>query len=119
MAKATRFSLSDGERQAIADLVGVLARGAFEDLVRDGRAGRLSAAELKRVIAQYGRRLTELPGSAFDLADCYRLEDKPEKLAIDLPLWTVEDGRSDLTLSLTLQRMGSEIALRIDDLHVL
>jgi hypothetical protein len=45
---------------------------------------------------EYGRRLLPLPPGARALAEAF---DRPRgELLVDVPLWTVEEGRSDLTL---------------------
>lgn len=35
------------------------------------------------------------------------------------PLWTREEGRSDLTLSVTAIKQGETYTVEVDDLHVL
>lgn len=51
----------------ICTLVDALVRGAYTDLERDGRGGRLTAAELRQAIVAYGRRLVPLPDEAASL----------------------------------------------------
>ncbi len=45
----------------------------------------------------------------------------PRRWGVRVDLWTAEEGRSDLTLELTLVEGdgGGEPAVEIDDLHVL
>jgi hypothetical protein len=75
----------------------------------------LSEAEMRSAIAQYGRTLVPLPENAFDLIDAYPQPDGRHML-LDIPLWTLEEGRSDLLLG--TKRDGTyEVA--IQDLHVL
>jgi hypothetical protein len=105
----------DAIRQLVEDLVG----GKYAALEADGRIGRLAEHEVKRAIAEYGRRLVSLPSDAMDAADVYELDDCPGEFAVDLPLWTAEEGRSDLTLQLTVIDGDSGPAVAIDDLHVL
>jgi hypothetical protein len=104
---------------AIRRLVSDLASGAFREVVADGRAGRLTAAELEAAVRTYGRTLVPLPDDAFALVETYELSGDPNALAVDVPLWTIEEGRSDLTLSLTALRRGSAYDVQVDDLHVL
>ena len=40
------------------------------------------------------------------------------KWAVDLPLWTQEEGRSDLMLSMTAWDRDGTIAVEIDDIRV-
>jgi hypothetical protein len=53
------------------------------------------------------------------LVDVYDQGEHADSLALDVPLWTSEEGRSDLTLSLTATKRGGDYELEIDDLHVL
>jgi len=103
---------------ALRELVHDLVLGRFSALEGDGRVGRVTAAELQRVVRDYGRTLVDPPEDAFSDADAYATEEGRE-WAIDLDLWTEEEGRSDLTLSLTARLDGGEVKLAIDDLHVL
>ncbi len=48
----------------------------------------------------------------------YNYEDG-SGLKIDVPLWTIEEGMSDLTLSLELIYEGDNEKLQMSDLHVL
>ena len=105
----------DAIRQLVEDLVG----GNYAALEADGRIGRLAKHEFKRVIAEYGRRLVSLPSDAMDAADVYALDHRPRDFAVDLPLWTAEEGQSDLFLQLTEFDGDSGPAVAIDDLHVL
>jgi len=114
---------------AIRDLVRHLVAGAFDALARDGRAGRLTAAELRRAMAEYGEAIRANGGGAFiaDLPDeAFRepaattipIQGEPATWAIDIDLWTGQ-GRSDLTLSLTARAEAGLVRVAIDDLHPL
>jgi len=105
----------DAIRQLVEDLV---AR-RYSFIEADGRIGRLTKDDLTRAITEYGRTLVSLPNDAVDTADVYPLDNTPGGFAVDLPLWTVEEGRSDLTLSLTVVDGDDGPAVSIDDLHVL
>lgn len=89
-------------------------------LEADGRIGRLTVEELSQALEDYGRSLVEIPDQGWEAADVYEIEDRLDTWGIDLPLWTLEEGRSDLTLSLTVSRLDSgQVTVEIDDLHVL
>jgi hypothetical protein len=104
---------------AIRDLVEDLARGRLREIEADGRAGRLSASELLSAIRDYGRTLVPLPDEASPLIDVYPNDRDSTKSSLDVPLWTVEEGRSDLTLSLVATKEADKYRLEISDLHVL
>jgi hypothetical protein len=111
--------LSTAVQDAIRRVVDDLVEGRYAMLARDGRAGRLTAEELERAIRDYGRALVPLPPDAMRKADVYPIEDVAGELAVDIPLWTKEEGRSDLTLSLTVVERAGGVTISIDDLHVL
>lgn len=105
---------------AVRDVVEMLVRREFAALEADGRSGRLTAKELAQALKEYGRTLVEIPEGGWELADSYEIEGRPGAWAIDLPLWTQEEGRSDLTLSLSVSLVnGENVSVKIEDLHVL
>lgn len=104
---------------AIRNLVKDLAAGNYERITSDGCNSRLSIQELSVAISEYGRVLTSLPEDAFKIIDCYPLKGVRNEWAIDVPLWTKEEGRSDLTLSLTAKVINKHVIIEIDDLHVM
>ena len=59
-----------------------------------------------------------LPAEAFSLVDSYPVKGRQATWAVDVPLWTAEEGRSDLTLSLTVSESREGVRLELDDLHV-
>lgn len=114
-------TIPDVARPLIAALVRELAAGNYGDLERDGRAGRLTAEDLRRVIADYGATLIPLPDDAFEVGgNAYPIEGSdPPEWAIDQHLWTKEEGRSDLTLQVDVKFAGTEYRLEVTDLHAL
>lgn len=111
--------LSQKAQEAIRRLVDDLINGNYAQIEEDGRIGRLTQDELRGAVADYGRTLTQLPESAFDVVDIYTIQVAPDLAAVDVPLWTKEEGRSDLTLSVTVNERVDGVAVSIDDLHVL
>ncbi|MBN9161168.1 MAG: hypothetical protein BGO98_23185 [Myxococcales bacterium 68-20] len=105
--------------EAVRVLVNDLADGRFTAIESDGRAGRLTAGELASAIRDYGRTLQPLPDHAVQLIDVYPSDMDPKTWSLDVPLWTAEEGRSDLTLSLVATRDGDGYRLELSDLHVL
>jgi len=97
----------------------MLVKGNFDQLERDGRSGRLSSHELKEALQGYGRTIIALPDEAFHLVDVYPVKGQNATWAVDVPLWTAEEGQSDMTLSLTVFDSQHGVQLEIDDLHTL
>ena len=103
----------------IRRLIEDLAAGRYAEIAADGRAGRLSEAELRTAVARYGRTLVPLPADGEMLVDIYEQTSQPDAVSLDVPLWTREEGRSDLTLSVTALKQGDTYTVEVDDLHVL
>jgi hypothetical protein len=105
----------------LRELVRELAVGNYAGLVADGRAGRLTAEELRQAVARYGRRLVELPDEAFDarFARAMPIEGETELWAVDIDLWTAEEGSSDLTLQTLVRLTPQGVSAHISDLHVM
>ena len=104
---------------AISNLVLVLVAADYDLLERDGRAGRLPAIQLEEAVRAYGKTLVPLPPEARANIGMIERTDGSNELAVDVDLWTREEGRSDLTLQLTAKKIGDRYALSIDDLHML
>ncbi|HCN30298.1 MAG TPA: hypothetical protein DIT64_16465 [Verrucomicrobiales bacterium] len=81
---------------------------------------RLSAQAIERAVSQYGRTLCRLPAERWRYLDVVEITGVvPARFSVRVDLWTVEEGRSDLSLELTLIDYGKHLAVEIDDLHVL
>lgn len=106
-------------RHEVRVLVDDIVAGKFQELRDDGRIGRLTPDELSEAIHSYGRTLVGLPNEVWDLVDEYPADDGSGEVGLDVPMWTAEEGRSDLTLSLTALRSDGGYSVQIDDLHVL
>ena len=60
-------------RSALKDLIAELINGNFAKLEADGRAGRLSAQDLKNRLTEYNHTFITLPNAVFDQGDVYPL----------------------------------------------
>lgn len=106
-------------RPALRSVVEELVRGNYLVLEQDGRAGRVGAQGLKRAIEEYGCHLIDLPEEAFEISNPIPASDRPGAWHVDLDLRTVEEERSDLTISMTVIDTGDDVQVEIDDCHVL
>jgi len=113
------FSIPKKLIPALRDVVHELVVGNFAKLEADGRAGRLSAKDLQQVLEEYGRTFIDVPDEAFEIGDAYPVENEKDTWAVDLDLWTLEEGRSDLTLTMTVRETDKGIMIEIDDCHML
>jgi hypothetical protein len=125
-------------KQKISDtvhhLVGMLVAGDYAGLEAVSRGRRLTAEHLREAWEEYGgdlrlpgvpaREVRMPPESVFetfdeDNIDVYELA-RPRSWAVLVPIWTVEEGRSDLTLEIVLTDTGGEqYDIEIVSLHVM
>ncbi len=102
------------------ELIGELAVGNYDGLVRRCTSSRLTSDDLRTVIADYGRRLVSPPANAYQKIDAVRVANSAiPTWSVRIPVWTVEEGRSDLTLEFTVAFSDGHALVQLDDLHVL
>ncbi len=81
---------------------------------------RMTAEEIDRAISDYGRTLVNLPENADQLLDVIRVDGTTrEQYSVRMPLWTEQEGRSDLTLDLMITANGDQLVVELHDIHVL
>ena len=100
-------------------MVSLLVQRRFEEIERVTNGKRLSADAIKNAIAAYGRELVEPPRGAFD--GCNVVVVTVSELPcvdVTMRLWIREEGECDLSIDLTLTRIGKWLEVAIDDLHV-
>lgn len=109
------------ERMSIArEMVQLLARGGYESAVRRCVKSRLTSDDLHTVIRDYGRRLVSPPEDAYNKLDAVQVKGVTVPTwSVRVPLWTEEEGRSDLTLELTIALGSGVPSIEMDDLEVL
>jgi hypothetical protein len=100
----------------IRELLNALAEHDYAKIKRNNWFGRTVPEDIQRVISEYGCTLTPPPDNFFDLADYTSYSDGKGGL-IELPLWTKEEGRSDLEVSIEYDAISGEI-FGINDLRV-
>ena len=72
-----------------------LSDGAFKS--------RLTGDDLRNVIRNYGRKVVSPPPDAYNKLDAVQVTGATVPTwSVRAPLWTEEEGRSDLTLELTI-----------------
>jgi hypothetical protein len=105
----------------VSNVMRLLVDGRFDDLVRLTRGRRLTSIEIQQAVVDYGRRLMMPPESAYrQLMEITSIEtSEPSQWSVEMPLWTREEGQSDLTIELTVTQTGSGHDVEIDDIHVL
>ena len=82
---------------------------------------RLNAEEIAYAVKEYGREIISLPKEGYKKLDIIEVTDSsPKEWSVNVPIYTSEEGMSDLTLELLLIDSLSDLYnIEVDDLHVL
>lgn len=113
--------VNDQVLSAVKRIVELLVDGRYGDLETVTSGVRLSAQEIRAAVEDYGRTLVVPSAQAYDLLDAIEVREAlPRRWSVTMPLWTREEGRSDLSLELTVVAEGPQSTrVELDDLHVL
>lgn len=114
-------SIGPAMQAAIEFAVGMLVAGDYEGLERLSDRTRLTSEEIRRAVTEYGHELIAPP--SFDEMRPSVVEVRgstPSRYSTVVDLWTTDEGRSDLSLELTLiERSPGLFDIEVDNLHVL
>jgi hypothetical protein len=114
------FSTMDATEAAVRGVVDLLVRDEYDALERVTSGVRRTASEIERSISEYGRVLVAPDAGWWELVQVTPVEVEPGTLHVAAPLWTEEDGRSDLTVELELKRSPDEtFRASLLDIHAL
>ncbi len=96
----------------------LLASRKYVELEKISRGRRLTANQLAESVRDYGCSVASPPE---DLKlDVVRVETTPDTWSVNVPIFTTEEGRSDLTLEVTMTKTDEPFCnVEIDNLHVL
>ena len=99
----------------------LLVQGQYGEAGRLTKRERLTSAEIESAVTSYGRRLVLPPSGHFEPRSVFEIQgSQPRRWSVHVDLWTAEEGRSDLTLELTIRdSTGDAYDIEIDDIHVL
>ncbi len=106
---------------AIRRIVALLAEQRYAEVAHLCDGSRVSAEDMKAAVATYGRTIVPLPEEAESLVDSVRIQNAPDPTwSVVVPLFTREEGRTDLSLELTVtESQPGSVAVYVDDIHVL
>ncbi|WP_156026080.1 DUF7668 domain-containing protein [Sphingomonas phyllosphaerae] len=110
----------DAIEKVVFRLLEALADGEYATAIRKCSNSRLTADDLDRTISIYGRTIIKPPLHLFEHLDCVAIQGRADPAwSVRAPLWTLEEGRSDLTLELTVTEVNRSLFTEIDDLKVM
>jgi hypothetical protein len=97
-----------------------IAQGDYESLVQRCAKSRLTSQDVSLVVRNYGREVISPPIDAYQNLDSVPIKNATVPTwSVRLPLWTKEEGWSDLTLELTIALGSGDPIVELDDIHVL
>jgi hypothetical protein len=112
--------MNDQIRQQVREIFELLVNAKYAEIEAKTNVTRLSADEISDAIRGYGRRLVMPPDDAFELMDVIEVRSSsPRRWSVIMPIWTREEGRSDLSVELTLIGDQRPFQVELDDIHVL
>ncbi|MGV8734758.1 MAG: DUF7668 domain-containing protein [Pseudomonas asiatica] len=103
------------------DITELLASADYESLSNMCHGVRLNAKEIENAIEEYGETLIPVPWSELTSAIIIEITNSiPKAWSVTCPLWSKAEGKSDLTLELTMIATPSgELTVELDNIHVL
>lgn len=112
--------MNDEIQKTARRLVTMLAVRDYAGLAFWSKGVRLGASDMRLAIRDYGRTVIVPPGEDLPDIDVVRVGNaEPGRWSVDIPLWTKEEGKSDLTLEATMiESEGEVMDVEIDDIHV-
>ena len=107
-------------KSIVNQIITLLIASDFQKVVELTNGTRMTSEEIQRALHEYGRTLIAPPSKGFDLMDAVEVEGMSiPQYSIRMPLWTQEEGMSDLTLELTVKISNEKTEVELDDIHVL
>jgi hypothetical protein len=107
-------------KSIVWNVVNFLAHPEQIDIYNLFSQSRVTRDDLFRVIEEYGRTLVSPPFGAYDNLNPVRVSDESRELwAVAAPLWTKEEGRSDLSIELTINLFHDQPIVELDDCRVM
>lgn len=112
--------MTPGLSASIETVLRLLARCEYETLEAVTRGKRLAATEIRHAIEEYGRTIVMPPDIFPSDLEFYGEPDENRSVLAVMSLWTEEEGRSDLSIELTLIPVSTDLwNVEIDNIRVL
>ena len=107
--------------KTVKSVTDLLAQERYEDIAVLCNGVRITASEIRGAVIDYGNKIIPLPPHAFKDLDVIAIANtSPQQWSVNVPVFTAEEGCSDLTLELTLIAAPEELyKVELDNLHVM
>jgi hypothetical protein len=106
-------------RSVVIDLLVLLADGDYESIMERCGYSLMDGDDLWIAVEEYGRTVVAPPADYHFLRACELRARAVPTWHVEADLWTEEEGRSDLTLEMTIEFESSGPVIGINNLHVL
>lgn len=107
-------------KESVRQVITLLVAAKYAELETLTHGVRLKAKDMATAVTNYGRKLILPPDDSLGLMNVVEVKNaRPRQWSIAMPLWTEEEGRSDLTMEMTLIEQQNGFAIELDDVHVL
>ena len=104
----------------VAKLLCFLADADYAAVLGMCSNSRFSLDDLENSIKQHGQTIVDPPSDLARYLDLVVIEGHSiPAWSVRSPIWTLEEGLSDLTLELTVTEEASGLAVELDDIEVL
>jgi hypothetical protein len=103
----------------VSNIIELLVNKQYSEIERITSGTRLPAKEIEAAIRDYGHLLIIPPLSEYNNLDIIAIKSTTPSWSVRMNLWTQDEGKSDLTIELTIKEKGSTFSVELDDIHVL
>lgn len=107
--------------RTLHQIITMLVKEDYQALESLSNGIRLTSLEIETAVKEYPGTIVMPLESAFENIDVIEISgSEPKEWSVNFDLWTAEEGRSDLTLELTLTDNNKQTyEVQLDDIHVL
>ncbi|MFO0706618.1 MAG: DUF1851 domain-containing protein [Nitrospira sp.] len=110
----------DSVEVAVREVIALLVAQRYKDLARFTQGTPITDQDIARVIQEYGQTVVPCPEPLEDLIDIAEVTDTARPTwSVVVPLYTREEGRSDLSVELTVVEVAqNDFQVRLENVHV-
>jgi hypothetical protein len=106
-------------RRTVRDLMRKFGEGQYEEFVSSTQSSGLTAESIRRQLRRYRYTPCVPPPEAYEDIDGIRIENAPGPAwALDIPVWTVESGCSDLEVQMSVSLRDGKAFVELEDLLI-
>jgi hypothetical protein len=106
-------------RSIVIDLLVLLADGDYESIMERCGYSLMDDYDLQTAVADYGRKVVAPPADYAFMRACELRARAVPTWHVEADVWTEDEGRSDLTLEMTIEFETTGPVIGINNLHAL